>query len=57
MAVYAEDTPGNSAKFDLYIGSDVAQVWKATGILKSDLLDVSNYHYNYIRNHKIMRFQ
>ena len=48
---------GIITKYDVYIGSDVAGVWVIKGLTNiSDLTDYESKRYNYISNHRIMRF-
>ncbi|MBK8847270.1 MAG: T9SS type A sorting domain-containing protein [Bacteroidetes bacterium] len=44
-----------TAHYEVYLGSDVAGVWKADNIAAAGIHDVNNYQYNYISNHEIMR--
>nr|MBK9650876.1 hypothetical protein [Bacteroidota bacterium] len=53
-AVYIYPNPIGS--YDLYVGSDVSGVWRATNIPANGFGNVNNYTYNFISNHEIMRF-
>nr|MBK9652653.1 hypothetical protein [Bacteroidota bacterium] len=49
--------PNGGGPFNLYIGSDVAGVWKSANIASASALQLeTNYQYNYISNSDIMRF-
>ena len=54
-AVYfRESTPANTGT--LYIGSDVAGVWRSNDFNITTPLGTPKLHYEYISNHEIMRF-
>ncbi|MBL0053407.1 MAG: T9SS type A sorting domain-containing protein [Bacteroidetes bacterium] len=57
-ALYLHDqNPNGGGPFNLYIGSDVAGVWKSANIASASALQLeTNYQYNYISNSDIMRF-
>ena len=52
-ALYEHPLPNN--KFDLYVGSDVSAVWKASNLDRTSF-DNTNTQYEYLSNHRIFRF-
>lgn len=50
---YHKNVAGN---YVLYVGSDVSGVWRGYAVNPNDLNNPDKYHFNYISNHRIVRF-